>query len=260
MVRWKYLFIATRFASTTVKDIRQKTSLNMAGDQIQENISVSIDKSSLSKSDCIQIQVIQLCDRDKVLDFLRSHYYQEEPLTIGSEPKEQDPEDEKFNMSQITHGTCLMALSGEYIVGVLISGPKSSNEAEHLFEDAARFGPTKWGAALTILACAERDSNVYKRYNIAKALHIHILAVDAKLRGRAIGSRLIGEVKNLGRQLSYPLLTLDCTSYYSARLCERLNMDCVNVIKYEDYLDEEGKPIFKPPPPHEFLKTFATIL
>lgn len=235
----------------------------MAGDQIQERKEKTpaiIEKNSSSKGDLIQICVIQLCDRDKVLDFLRLHYYLEEPLTIGSDPKEQDPEDEKFNISQTTHGTCLMALNKERIVGVLISGPKSINEADHLLEDAARFGPTKWGTALKILACAERDSNVYERYSIVNALHIHILAVDAKLRGRAIGASLIEEIKKLGRQLGYQLLTLDCTSYYSAKLCERLNMDCVNVIKYKDYLDKQGKPIFKPPPPHEFLKTFAKKL
>ncbi|XP_018800345.1 PREDICTED: uncharacterized protein LOC108975952 [Bactrocera latifrons] len=232
----------------------------MAWNKTQEKAPANIHKSSLSIRDGIEICAIQVCHRDKVLEFLRSHYYLEEPLTIGSDPKEQDPEDEKFNMSQISHGTCLMALNEERIVGVLISGPKSSNEADHLFEDAERFGHTKWGTALKILACAERDSNVYVRYNVLKALHIHILAVDAKLRGRAIGASLIEEIKKLGRQLLYPLLTLDCTSYYSAKLCERLHMDLVNVIKYEDYLDKEGKPIFNPPPPHQFLKTFATRL
>lgn len=232
----------------------------MAGYQIQEKTPAIIHKNILSKGDGIQIDAIQLCHRDKVLDFLRSHYYLEEPLTIGSYPKEQDPEDEKFNMSQITHGTCLMALNEERIVGVLISGLKHSNEADHLFEDAARFGPTKWGTALKILACAERESNVYVRYNVLKALHIHILAVDAQLRGHTIGASLIEEIKKLGRHLGYPLLTLDCTSYYSAKLCERLHMDLVNVIKYDEYLDKEGKPIFKPPPPHQSLKTYATRL
>ncbi|CAD7006353.1 uncharacterized protein LOC101455747 [Ceratitis capitata] len=232
----------------------------MTGNTIQKDSSMTKYWNKSSKSDSIQIRIINSSDHDRVLYFLRTHYYQEEPLTIGCEPKEQDPEDEKFNMSQIVHGTCLMAVREEQIIGVLISGPKTSNEAEHLFEDAAHFGSTKWGAALQILGCSERDSNVYKTYNVSKAIHIHILAVDAKLRGRAIGASLIEELKIIGRQLGYPLLTLDCTSYYSAKLCERLNMDCVNVIKYSNYLDKEGHPVFKPPPPHEYLKTFAMKL
>ncbi|XP_053956016.1 arylalkylamine N-acetyltransferase-like 2 [Anastrepha ludens] len=228
----------------------------MTGNKVQEN-----------KAGNVEIRRIQLSDHDEVLNFLRTHFYREEPLTIGSEPKEQDKEDEKFNMSQIAHGTSLMAVTEsavggkrDRIAGVLISGPTSSNEAEHLFEEAARLGPTKWGKALQLLACTARDSNVGERYNVAKTLYIHILAVDAEMRGRAIAARLIEEVKKLGRQLGYPLMTVDCTSYYSARLCERLGMECINVVQYENYLDKEGKPVFSPPPPHNCLKTFAIRL
>ncbi|XP_053957127.1 arylalkylamine N-acetyltransferase 1-like [Anastrepha ludens] len=243
----------------------------MTHNQRRECQLVITDKKLPLTSSNVQIRIIQLSDHDEVLNFLRTHYYKEEPLTIGSEPKEQDPEDEKFNMSQIAHGTCLLAVQQiaddnedsdirERVVGVLISGPKDQHEAEHLFEEAARFGPTKWGIALKFLARAEENSNVYERYSVTKALHIHILAVDTNLRGRSIGVRLVDELKRLGRQLDYPLLTLDCTSYYSAKLCERLGMDCVNVEKYQNYLDNEGKPIFRPPPPHKCLKTFAMRL
>ncbi|XP_017466629.1 PREDICTED: uncharacterized protein LOC108359319 [Rhagoletis zephyria] len=223
--------------------------------------------SQTNQAENVQIRRIELSDHDEVLQFLRKHYYLEEPLTIGSEPKEQDPEDEKFNMSQLANGTCLMAViesgGGEKrkrIAGVLISGPKDSSEAAHLFEEVARLGSNKWGRTLKLLACIERDSNVYERYNVAKALHVHIVAVDSAIRGRAIGARLIEEEKKLGRQLGYPLLTIDCTSYYSAKMSDRLGMDCVNVVKYESYLDRQGKPVFTPPSPHDCVKTFATRL
>ncbi|XP_067642423.1 arylalkylamine N-acetyltransferase-like 2 [Eurosta solidaginis] len=229
-----------------------------------------VDKKSTAEMDDIEIYVIKLADQKEVLNFLRKHYYPEEPLTIGREPKTQDAEDEKFQMSQILHGTCLMAVqtvvacndnaSDERIVGVLLSGPKSNGEAEDLFEEAERLGSTKWGTILRVLAYAERETNVFKRYNISKALHIHCLAVDVAARGCSVGLRLIEQLMNIGRQLEYLLMTLDCTSYYSAKLCERLEMECINVIKYDEYLDCNGKPIYTPPAPHESLKTFATRL
>ncbi|XP_011195597.2 arylalkylamine N-acetyltransferase-like 2 [Zeugodacus cucurbitae] len=216
-------------------------------------------------TDNIRIRIIELSDRDDVLNFLRKHFYPDEPLTIGSHP---DPEDEEFNISLIAHGTCLMevqqqSVNGilkERIVGVVLSGPKCSDEAELLFKEAAHLGSTTWGKIVGILAQAERDSNVYERYNVERALHMHVAAVDESLRGRAIGMRLMEKLRELGRELGYPLMTTDCTSLYSAKVSERMGMDCVNIIKYADYLDEEGNVVFNPPLPHEYIKTFALRL
>ncbi|XP_011195599.2 arylalkylamine N-acetyltransferase-like 2 [Zeugodacus cucurbitae] len=229
----------------------------MIAQQIETNI-----------ADNIQIRLIELNDRDEVLNFLRKHFYPDEPFMIASAQKHPDPEDEEFNISLIAHGTCLMAVQQETvnsilkerIVGVVLSGPKCSDEAEHLFKEAARLGSTTWGKTIGILAHAERDSNVYERYNADRALHIYASAVDGRFRGRAISMRLKEKLKELARQLGYPLLTTDCTSFYSAKVSERMGMDCVNVIKYTDCLDDEGKVVFNPPLPHEYLKTYAMRL
>ncbi|XP_018788904.1 PREDICTED: dopamine N-acetyltransferase-like [Bactrocera latifrons] len=213
----------------------------------------------------IQIRVIKPSECDEVLKFLRIHFYPDEPLNIG---KQQDAKDEEFAISQIEHGTSLIAVqqqivngvTSERIVGVLISGPKYSNEAEHLFKEADRLGSTNWGTLIRILAHAELDSNVFERYNVERALHIHVAGVDRSFRGRGIGTKLIEKLKDLGRELNYPLITADCTSFYATKLCERVGMECVNVIKYTDYLDENGKVVFKPPVPHEYLKTYAMRL
>uniref|UniRef100_A0A0K8W7E8 aralkylamine N-acetyltransferase n=1 Tax=Bactrocera latifrons TaxID=174628 RepID=A0A0K8W7E8_BACLA len=221
-----------------------------------------------SQVDNIRIRVIKLNESDDVLKFIRIHFYPDEPMNIGSAQGHPDLEDEQFNISQIAHGTSLMAMQqqtagsilSERIVGVLLSGPKHSNEAEHLFKEAARYGSSNWGTQVGILAQAERDCNVYERYNVERALHIHALAVDKSLRGLAIGMRLLEKFKGLGLELKYPLMTLDCTSLYSAKSAERVGMNCVNVIKYADYLDKEGEVVYKPPPPHEYLKTYAMRL
>lgn len=210
----------------------------------------------------VKICVIKPQDRQRVLDFLRLHYYREEPLTVGTEPQQQDPADEEFNMSNIEHGTCLMAVHGENetIVGAVLAGPKGPHEADHLFEDAAKEGSSKWGVILKFLACVERDANVCPRYGVEKVLHAHVLGVDSKTRGKNIGSRLLAELKLLGKQLNYELLAVDCTSYYSAMICDRLGWDCVNTVYYKDYLDENQCQVFHVTPPHDCCKTFAVRL
>ncbi|CAD7004664.1 dopamine N-acetyltransferase [Ceratitis capitata] len=214
--------------------------------------------------DGIHFRIVQKQDSDEVLQFLRKHFYPDEPLIVGSKEGHQDPEDEEFTLAQIQNATCIKAVQqhddGERMVGVLLSGPRSNKEVKHLSKETSRCGSTNWGMILQILARAERGSNVFERYGVEQALHIHAIAVDGSLRGRAIGARLVEEAEKLARQLAYPLLTVDCTSLYSAKLCERLGMDCVNIIKYVDYLDDEGKVVYKPPQPHEYLKSYALKL
>lgn len=215
-----------------------------------------------SAYDDIRIRIIQPQERQRVLDFLRIHYYLEEPLTCGCEPKQQEKADEDFNMSNIEHGTCLMAVlqQTDTIVGAVMAGPKGPYEADHLFEAAAKSGPTKWGTIMHFLGGVERDAAVCQRYGVKNVLHAHVIGVDTKMRGKNIGGRLMTELKTLGKELKYELLTADCTSYYSAKMCERLGWDCVNTAYYKDYVDANMKQIYRPPAPHESCKTYAVRL
>ncbi|KAM7357138.1 arylalkylamine N-acetyltransferase-like 2 [Cochliomyia hominivorax] len=217
----------------------------------------------MSSSNEILVRVIKPHEYQTVLDFLRIYYYLEEPLTVGSEPKHQDKEDEEFNMSNIQHGTCVMAVlkdnanCKEQIVGACMAGPKGPGEAEHLFEEAALLGPTKWGHILQFLACVERDANICGRFNVQRVLHVHVIGVNSEMRGHNIGCRMIEKVISLAKVLKYEMISVDCTSFYSARLFERMGFECINIRYYKNYVDETGKQVFKPEPPHECVKTFA---
>lgn len=231
-------------------------------DILRKNSSFNVDK--------IKIRRVKPKDSERVLEFLRIHYYKEEPLTIGIQPVEQTKENEEYDIATIAEGFSLMALHSscrirgcgpdERIVGVVLAGSKKCDESKHLFEEAAKFGPTKDGHILQFLACVERDANVYERYNVDKALHADLLSVDANVRGKKLGTRLMLALAKLGRRKRYPLLTIDCTSYYSAQLIANLGWDCVNVMYYVDYVDDDEEPVFQPPPPHFCCKTYAVAL
>ncbi|KAM8721184.1 hypothetical protein ACLKA7_007110 [Drosophila subpalustris] len=208
----------------------------------------------------IEIIVATPDDSERLLKFLHVHYYREEPLTVGCEPPEPDAADENFLLSNVPHGTCLMAMHEGRIVGAAVAGPKMPDEADHLFEEAAHLAGTKWGRILGFLAIAERDANVFQRYDVNKALHVHAIGVDSTLRGRRIGERLVTALAARGRELGYPVFTADCTSVYSARMMKRLGFELLNRLPYTDYVDAVGQQLIKPPAPHEFLETYALRL
>ncbi|KAM7358943.1 arylalkylamine N-acetyltransferase-like 2 [Cochliomyia hominivorax] len=215
----------------------------------------------LSSTD-IKVRVIKPQDYEKVLDFLRIHFYRDEPLTLCGESKQQDKEDEEFSLANINHGTSVMAFlehdnNEEEIVGTLTSGPRGPNTVKYLFKEVDKLGPTKWGKILKLLAVMELEANIYERFNVQKVLHLQVLAVHAKRRGQNIGYRMIEEVINIGKRMKFEMVSVDCTSFYSARLIERMGFECLIVKYYKDYKDETGSEIFEVDKPHECAKTFV---
>ncbi|ALC48905.1 CG15766 [Drosophila busckii] len=215
---------------------------------------------SAAVMDDIELRVATAEDSKRMMEFLHEHYYQEEPLTIGCEPKQPDAADESFLLSNIPHGTCLLALQGDRIMGAVVAGPKDKEEAQLLDEEAAQHAGTKWGRIVGFLALVEREANVFERYGVDKAVHAHALGVDTTMRGRALGARLITALAARGKELGYPLLTLDCTSVYSSRLSRRLGCDLINSKLYSDYKDVSGVQLICPPAPHDRVETYALLL
>ncbi|XP_055912438.1 arylalkylamine N-acetyltransferase-like 2 [Eupeodes corollae] len=212
----------------------------------------------------IKYRIATSNDYNSMLEFLRQHYYPEEPLTRATEPLEQDSHDEECNMSNIAHGTCVIAVVSderEQIVGVFLAGPKYPDEEKKLLEEASHIPNTKWSKALLFLAMLERDSNVYQKYNVDKAIHGHVLAVDKKFRGNGIGLKLFEKSMERAKELGFPLYSTDCTSVYSAQICDRLNMECVNVYAFADYrAPNSDEQVLFPPGEHKLVKTYAKKL
>lgn len=217
----------------------------------------------MSYEDDVEIKVVQEENREEIRGILRSYFFTDEPLTGYTEPKGvASVSEEEYVLDNIKYGVCVMAVykPTNKIVGVCMAGPQGVDEADHLFEEAAKEGDTKWGKILRMLACIERDAKVSQRYGVQKILYIIGTCVDSSMRGKNLGSRLYNAVRDLGKEKGYQLLRADCTSFYSAKIKERLGWDCINTIVYKEFLDANNKPVFNPPPPHDSCKSYALRL
>lgn len=208
----------------------------------------------------MQVRVATKEDYDKVLKFIRIHYYTEEPLTIGVEPKQPDHHDEQFNMSSILHGTSIVAVEGDDILGVFLASPKYSDEAQHIKEEAEKLAGTKWSKILGILYHVEVGANVFVKFGVEKAIHGHVLTVHKEARGKNVGGRIVEKAWEVAKGKGFELFTTDCTSVYSARLMERLGMTLINEFPYKNYRDSDDNQVFNPPEIHESIKTFVKVL
>lgn len=216
-------------------------------------------------NDNIKIRVIQNEDSDEVVKFVVEHFYRDEPL-CATEPKIVASQTDIDDILEcIRAGTSIMAVQlnpdgTEELLAVNIAAPKDASCIEKYFQTAEKEGNTKYGQILKLLAIANQNADIFQRYQVNTIFYSFITCVKPSARGRNLGKRLKLEIIALGKSLGYKVLAADCTSFYSAGVCERLGMDRVYFIAYRDYVDENNKPIFNPPAPHVGLSSFAIRL
>ncbi|XP_065368982.1 arylalkylamine N-acetyltransferase 1-like [Calliphora vicina] len=215
--------------------------------------------------DNIKIRVIQPEDSVEVVKFVVEHFYRDEPL-CSIEPKIVASQTDIDDILEcIKAGSSIMATrevadSKEELLAVNIAAPKDATCIEKYFKTAEKEGNTKYGQILKLLAIANRKADIFQRYQVTKIFYSFITCVKPTARGCNLGKRLKLEIMALGKSLGYEVLAADCTSFYSAIVCERLGMDRVYFIAYQDYVDENNRPIFCPPLPHVGLSSFAIRL
>lgn len=205
-------------------------------------------------------------DRNNILEFLRKHYYPEEPMTNGNEPRKQESVDEEFTLSVISDGASIVAIDSVNdgkIIGALIAGHIEKNESELILAAAKEFelnNNRKWSEILRLVGHISQCANIFQRYNVSKSLQIHVISVDAAYRGKSIGTNLMKMCFDVGKTLDFPIVSIDCTSVFSIKLAEKLDMDCVNIQAFEDFRDKNGRQLFNPPPPNTHIKSFVKVL
>lgn len=131
----------------------------------------------------IRIEIAQLADKSRVLDFIRKFYYQEEHITVSHPIVGPTKDDEEFSMSHLKQETTLMAFDGDEMVGALIAGPIEPGDSDEMLVEAET-ADTKWGDILRLLAFIESKADVCHKYSIDKALHIHVVGVHHGYRGK----------------------------------------------------------------------------
>ncbi|KAL5291801.1 hypothetical protein ACFFRR_010907 [Megaselia abdita] len=202
-------------------------------------------------------------DEEAVLQLLRDHFYPDEPLNKSK--GSHDKADEDFAIGTIKHGLCTIAEVFDashpdgYIVGCRLSYPSAREDVEA--EEPKTSPPTTdFEKIVAFLGMLEAKSNVFQRFNVEKIAQGHMLSVHKDFRGKGIAKQLYVENIELARKLGYPIYVCDCTSLFSAKLCEKLGMELTATMQFDEFADANGNAYYQPPPPHDFARSFALRL
>lgn len=221
-------------------------------------------EESTCRNDHVQFSVAKSEDYESVLSFVVEHYYKDEPMSnsyiYDSSPADDDVE---FSVSFLFQGMAIKAVDRDCdnrLIGVSIANPIYPGYVEDLLKSAEQAKTQKWRDSLKLLAHLQQSTDVLQRYNVSKCYDIEIVAVHPEYRGQSIGSRLFEEQFKRAKQLGYPIASADCSSYYSARIAEKVGMKCVGRLAFANYRDDRGVQLFQPRAPHEEIQTFVKLL
>lgn len=92
--------------------------------------------------------------------------------------------------------------------------------------------------------------------NIDKYMDGKIMAVNKNYRGYGIGGILTERTFDFMRANNIPIISILCSSHFSARVCEKLNFKRVYSLNFIDYVVNGENPIL-PAAPHKAAQIFV---
>lgn len=207
----------------------------------------------------ITIKIANQSDFRLIYDFLLEHFVPHGPMTMSHIDKADPiPQPEEFLKDAIENGTTLMAFSEDKLVGVLEADRMTSGNKEK-YDKCALNLQGKDADLLRFESYIVRKADFCKRLNVSHCLYIQSLATHLDHLHQGIAFRLFEYIDELARSLNYPAISVDCTSCFTARLAEKINMKCLTTITYDEYNAHVGEKLFIPKEPHTLIKSFAKV-
>ncbi|KMR04593.1 dopamine n-acetyltransferase isoformx1 [Lasius niger] len=212
------------------------------------------------------IEIINKDDKLRVLKFLRRFFFRDEPLnqSIQLIPEGEDSTctelEDYCSHSSFENNLSLMAVTANgAIIGVLLNDkidPPSDEEPEYI-ESCKN---AKFKKILRLLHHIDKSVNVDGQFRDLNVLEIKIISVDTNWRGKGVGKTLIEKAIEIAKEQGFHYARADCSSLFSGKLCARIGFDAIYKLNYNDYVDEEGKPIFSPASPHTAVVSYVKKL
>lgn len=220
--------------------------------------------------DPIKIKIAIESDLESISYFIKIHFEAMEPIMKSYQLKTAATNDSRseidnalneFHLECIKSQTAFVAYSLENeLVGVLLSNKIEPKHSEETLEFASKLSGRKFADFCKLMAYVGSKADVFKRLNVQQSLHIEIISVHKNFLGRGIASKLFDECFKQAKALKFPALSLNCTSYFTSRICEKNDLELLSTVSYDEFNSHAGKLLFIPNEPHTLIKSFGILL
>lgn len=229
--------------------------------ETEKSISLT-QPSHLAAMDTFTVQTISEDEADEILKFKNSHFHNHDPVERALPGTKHKSNDAEVILKGIKDGFALKAVDKETstLVGFVIGVPTSLHVVDELKRSAATVDDTNRAYINSLVAYLESKANIFGRFKVERRIHVPSLCVHSDYRGHKIGTKLFEAAIAEAKSGQFELITVHCSSSYSARIAVCLKMDLVFTVTYQEYNDHVGKQLFTPVGPHTEIATYALVL
>lgn len=130
----------------------------------------------------------------------------------------------------------------------------------HHANEAPHYKHSEFLKLISFVDFTKNQFNAFDKFPDQHAiLDVHFISVCADYRRKGIAENLIRHTWNFTKQQNIGLCQMGCTSYYSARLCVKMDFEQCYEIDYKNYI-VDGKNPLEPLQPHEKFRLFVKKL
>ncbi|XP_070501902.1 arylalkylamine N-acetyltransferase-like 2 [Chironomus tepperi] len=214
----------------------------------------------MSKS--IIYRLATVADSCEIQELFNTHYYPNEPITVGWINNDPVPEDLASTLEVLVEKFSIVAVdeATNRIVGACIAGVDTQNDMKNIIDEAKKTANKKWSQYLQLFARIRLESKIFEKFNVNESLHVHALVVDGNYQNNSIGYKLMEECFKLAASSDCKICSVNCSSIYTGKIATKLNMQCIGSIAMDSVIDEDGKRLIYPPEPHTHINSYAKRL
>uniref|UniRef100_A0A1L8DCH3 Putative dopamine n-acetyltransferase-like protein n=1 Tax=Nyssomyia neivai TaxID=330878 RepID=A0A1L8DCH3_9DIPT len=205
----------------------------------------------------IIVRLSEKSDYDRVLEFLRLHFYPFDKSSHGRISGRQSKEDEFNEMKTINSGATVLAFTDdaqEELIGISLAIGHNEEESHKNLATYKKLSKIRgYPNNLEGLIFVEEmkiRSQLYRRLGINRAMYLSIAAVREDFQRLSLGKRLMQKNLDYARKLGYSVAFGVTVTTKGIRINDSLGFKSLYSINFVDYKDYRGLAIYNSFPPH----------
>lgn len=187
-------------------------------------------------------------DEQRVIQHLRENFFQDDPVATALGLRGPNGYVERLIAHKMREGVTVLATSTcakRRILGVCIGCHISPVETDITYKLSHVVPDLRIRKLMQFVAYIKQEPAIHLKLNTMRIFDICLLSVDAQARWHGIGTMLVKNAFIIGRNLGHSYVRFDTTSYFSRRIAKRLELPVLWSMKYADFINVYGDPMFK---------------
>jgi hypothetical protein len=209
-----------------------------------------------------RFEIAKRADINPTVQFIESNFFKSDPLckSLHVGKKKLEGPTENLIRDCIKQGMTIVArekADDSAIIGVSMNTRSCPWDADRLEEYARLLTDVNMRKVMHIWALMAREPRLHKELSELSIFELGIIAVDGGRMGQGLGTELARRSIDLGRDLNFKYARMNCTSEFSIKIGEKLNMTRIWDVPFKNILMPDGKtPLAVPEIPHVFAAVY----